>query len=108
MVSCNPFCPLLTPDHVQEHAILCDRKNAHHLTQTSSPFDADKLANHEGRLHHSLHVELGRGHGSGTNKSGLLSGDLMHGSEVMKRPASLPTWTVEFPDPEFQFMEVCG
>jgi hypothetical protein len=100
MVSCNPFCPLLTPDHVQEHAILCDRKNAHHLTQTSSPFDADKLANHEGRLHHSLHVELGRGHGSSTNKSGLLSGDLMHRSEMVKRSASLSTWTVEFPDPE--------
>ena len=90
MMSGNSFCPLLTSEHVQEQAVLCNRKNAHHLTQTSSFSDADKLTNHEGRLHHSLHVELGRGHGTSTNKPGLLLGDLMHGLELVKWSASLP------------------
>ncbi len=107
-MSCNQFCPLLISDHVQEHAILCDRKNAHYFTQTSSSSDADKLTNHEGRLHRTLHAKPDRWHSSRSNKMGSLSSNLVNASEMMKQSASVPVWTIESPDAELQFMQVCG
>ena len=59
-VSCNQFRPVLTPDHVQKHAVFHDRKSSHHFTDASGLPDADELTNDEGRTHHALQFELAR------------------------------------------------
>jgi hypothetical protein len=52
-LSHNHLIPVFTPDHVQDHAIIDDRQNAHDLTDPSSRLShADKLANREEWLHH--------------------------------------------------------
>jgi hypothetical protein len=54
----NDLSPLFTPDHVQDHAIIDDRENAHDLTDPASRLShADKLTNREEWVHHVLQSE---------------------------------------------------
>jgi hypothetical protein len=59
MVCHDRFSPLFTPDQVQVPAPFRNRKNAHHLTETSGRLShAYKLTNRERRLHHAPQSEL--------------------------------------------------
>lgn len=51
---------MFTPDHVQDHAIIDDRENAHDLTDPASGLShADKLTNREEWLHRVFQSKTG-------------------------------------------------